>query len=169
MAYLEAPQFFRLQCPSKRESFVASLADAVRYLSAPSSGRRYWSSSRPFEARSKWATCPCFSSFCHTVLSHQRPHKGLKQCIIREIKDLERCGGSGEIRTHERVPPSAVFKTAAFNHSATLPEEPALYINHCPTGSKRTADDAASPMPISSQFSRKLFSNSYAGSGFPYR
>jgi hypothetical protein len=30
-------------------------------------------------------------------------------------------GGSGEIRTHERVPPSAVFKTAAFNHSATLP------------------------------------------------
>jgi hypothetical protein len=82
-------------------------------------------------------------------------------------------GGSGEIRTHERVPPSAVFKTAAFNHSATLPEEPALYINHCPTGSKRTgepmATGSASPMPISNQFSRKLFSNSYAGSGFPYR
>ena len=31
------------------------------------------------------------------------------------------CGGSGEIRTHERVTPSAVFKTAAFNRSATLP------------------------------------------------
>ena len=30
-------------------------------------------------------------------------------------------GGSGEIRTHERLTPSAVFKTAAFNHSATLP------------------------------------------------
>jgi hypothetical protein len=30
-------------------------------------------------------------------------------------------GGSGEIRTHERDKPSLVFKTSAFNHSATLP------------------------------------------------
>ena len=30
-------------------------------------------------------------------------------------------GGSGEIRTHGRVTPTAVFKTAALNHSATLP------------------------------------------------
>jgi hypothetical protein len=30
-------------------------------------------------------------------------------------------GGSGGIRTHERVTPSLVFKTSAFNHSATLP------------------------------------------------
>jgi hypothetical protein len=30
-------------------------------------------------------------------------------------------GGSGEIRTHGGVTPSAVFKTAALNHSATLP------------------------------------------------
>ena len=30
-------------------------------------------------------------------------------------------GGSGEIRTHGWVTPSAVFKTAALNHSATLP------------------------------------------------
>ena len=29
--------------------------------------------------------------------------------------------GDGEIRTHEGVPPSAVFKTAAFNRSATSP------------------------------------------------
>ncbi len=29
--------------------------------------------------------------------------------------------GSGEIRTHEQVPPSPVFKTGAFNRSATLP------------------------------------------------
>ena len=36
-------------------------------------------------------------------------------------------GGSGEIRTHEQFNPSLVFKTSAFNHSATLPE-PALYI-----------------------------------------
>ena len=31
-------------------------------------------------------------------------------------------GGSGEIRTHEGRKPLAVFKTAAFNHSATLPD-----------------------------------------------
>ncbi len=31
------------------------------------------------------------------------------------------CGGSGEIRTHGGVTPTAVFKTAALNHSATLP------------------------------------------------
>jgi hypothetical protein len=30
-------------------------------------------------------------------------------------------GGRGEIRTHERVAPLAVFKTAALNHSATRP------------------------------------------------
>ena len=30
-------------------------------------------------------------------------------------------GGSGEIRTHGRVPPSPVFKTGALNRSATLP------------------------------------------------
>lgn len=32
-------------------------------------------------------------------------------------------GGSAEIRTLGRVSPSAVFKTAAFNHSATLPDK----------------------------------------------
>jgi hypothetical protein len=30
--------------------------------------------------------------------------------------------GVGEIRTHEGLAPLAVFKTAAFNHSATTPE-----------------------------------------------
>jgi hypothetical protein len=30
-------------------------------------------------------------------------------------------GGRGGIRTHERVAPLAVFKTAALNHSATRP------------------------------------------------
>jgi hypothetical protein len=40
-----------------------------------------------------------------------------------KINDLQiEFGGSGEIRTHERLTPSAVFKTAAFNHSATLPD-----------------------------------------------
>jgi hypothetical protein len=31
------------------------------------------------------------------------------------------CNGVGEIRTHGTVSRSAVFKTAAFNHSATTP------------------------------------------------
>ncbi len=30
-------------------------------------------------------------------------------------------GGSGEIRTHEGLAPLPVFKTGAFNRSATLP------------------------------------------------
>ena len=30
-------------------------------------------------------------------------------------------GGEGGIRTHERVAPSLVFKTSAFNRSATSP------------------------------------------------
>src|SRR5205814_10677862 len=33
-----------------------------------------------------------------------------------------RAGGEGGIRTHERVSPLAVFKTAALNHSATSPD-----------------------------------------------
>ena len=37
-------------------------------------------------------------------------------------------GGGGGIRTHETVSRLAVFKTAAFNHSATPPNSP------CPSG-----------------------------------
>ena len=33
-------------------------------------------------------------------------------------------GGGGGIRTHETVSRLAVFKTAAFNHSATPPDHP---------------------------------------------
>lgn len=36
-------------------------------------------------------------------------------------KFLLDAGGGGEIRTHGRVTPTAVFKTAALNHSATPP------------------------------------------------
>jgi hypothetical protein len=35
-------------------------------------------------------------------------------------------GGGGEIRTHEGLTPSPVFKTGAFNRSATPPTEAAL-------------------------------------------
>src|SRR5471032_2694818 len=48
-------------------------------------------------------------------------------------------GGSGEIRTHERFNPSPVFKTGAFNHSATLPKCAALYIHHRPPAAARPA------------------------------
>ena len=34
-----------------------------------------------------------------------------------------RSGGSGEIRTHEGLAPLPVFKTGAFNRSATLPHD----------------------------------------------
>ena len=34
---------------------------------------------------------------------------------------LDKFGGRGGIRTHGGVAPTAVFKTAALNHSATLP------------------------------------------------
>ena len=36
--------------------------------------------------------------------------------VIEEVR-----GGQGGIRTHGRLPPTAVFKTAALNHSATCP------------------------------------------------
>ena len=39
-------------------------------------------------------------------------------------------GGSGEIRTHGRLTPSAVFKTAAINRSATLPVFDDLHRSH---------------------------------------
>ena len=34
---------------------------------------------------------------------------------------IPQTGGRGEIRTHERLAPLPVFKTGAFNRSATLP------------------------------------------------
>jgi hypothetical protein len=39
----------------------------------------------------------------------------------RKPARLQKNGGKGGIRTHERVTPLAVFKTAAFNRSATFP------------------------------------------------
>ena len=42
-------------------------------------------------------------------------------------RGLSRRGGSGGIRTHGRVSPSPVFKTGAFNRSATLPVRRRFY------------------------------------------
>ncbi len=39
----------------------------------------------------------------------------------------ELAGGGGRIRTHENLAALLVFKTSAFNHSATPPERGALY------------------------------------------
>ena len=38
------------------------------------------------------------------------------------LKILKYNGGEGGIRTHERVAPLLVFKTSAFNRSATSPD-----------------------------------------------
>ena len=47
------------------------------------------------------------------------PRQGEKKA--RQWHAFESSGGSGEIRTHGRLAPSAVFKTAGLNHSPTLP------------------------------------------------
>ena len=39
-------------------------------------------------------------------------------------EDEAYCGGQGGIRTHEGLAPLPVFKTGAFNRSATCPLEP---------------------------------------------
>lgn len=41
-------------------------------------------------------------------------------------------GGGGGIRTHEGLAPPPVFKTGAFNHSATPPNNPRCPNNRCP-------------------------------------
>ena len=41
------------------------------------------------------------------------------------VPDIQR-GGEGGIRTHGELAPTAVFKTAALNHSATHPHRPAV-------------------------------------------
>ena len=43
------------------------------------------------------------------------------------LKILKFDGGEGGIRTHERVAPLLVFKTSAFNRSATSPMIDKLY------------------------------------------
>ena len=44
-----------------------------------------------------------------------------KNKISKIFKNLKFNGGEGGIRTHERVAPLLVFKTSAFNRSATSP------------------------------------------------
>ena len=44
------------------------------------------------------------------------------------LKILKYNGGEGGIRTHERVAPLLVFKTSAFNRSATSPRFNKYYV-----------------------------------------
>ena len=41
--------------------------------------------------------------------------------FLKYLRNLNYNGGEGGIRTHERVAPLLVFKTSAFNRSATSP------------------------------------------------
>jgi hypothetical protein len=40
---------------------------------------------------------------------------------VNNLSNIEQFGGGGGIRTHGRLSPTSVFKTGAFNHSATPP------------------------------------------------
>src|SRR5205814_2328430 len=44
-----------------------------------------------------------------------------RKIVSRPSSDGELAGGEGGIRTHGELAPTAVFKTAALNHSATSP------------------------------------------------
>src|SRR5262245_25570136 len=54
-----------------------------------------------------------------------------------------RCGGRSGIRTHEGLTPLAVFKTAALNHSATLPTQ---RFQRFSSGARRTKVDNCHPI-----------------------
>ena len=46
---------------------------------------------------------------------------GMTQKVCHPLIEAKRSGGGGEIRTHGRVAPTTIFKTVAFNRSATPP------------------------------------------------
>ena len=58
-----------------------------------------------------------------TKMWTKNAHYHLKYNAINDLWDFY--GGGGGIRTHGRLSPTSVFKTGAFNHSATPPTNPA--------------------------------------------
>jgi hypothetical protein len=52
----------------------------------------------------------------------------VKECAYRARDAAPLFGGEGEIRTHESREGPPVFKTGAFNRSATSPTEPTLAV-----------------------------------------
>lgn len=59
--------------------------------------------------------------------------------------DALAAGGRGGIRTHGGLAPTAVFKTAALNHSATLPSAPILAITAVDSTWRRHDPEVAAP------------------------
>ena len=59
-----------------------------------------------------------YASFVWTLLAVRSSPLRSLPC---ECAELYPVGGRGGIRTHGGLAPTAVFKTAAFNHSATRP------------------------------------------------
>src|SRR5689334_19435727 len=47
---------------------------------------------------------------------------GTSVCFGSKADIIDELGGEGGIRTHGELAPTAVFKTAALNHSATSPQ-----------------------------------------------
>ena len=101
---------------SVMERFVVVRGNLIRTTNArlPRSGSgwairrgRAWEG-QPFESHTQGAQVPC-----SLPPSNKKAPFGAVLLL----------GGSGEIRTHERLTPSPVFKTGAFNRSATLPAD----------------------------------------------
>jgi hypothetical protein len=68
---------------------------------------------------------------------------------------IDNSGGWGGIRTHGGLPPTAVFKTAALNHSATHPSGQARLIGAGRRGCKRRSDAHSQlTTPFKSSFKR---------------
>ncbi len=77
--------------------------------------------------------------------------RGQKAKTGLAARSCRRSGGGGEIRTHGRVAPSPVFKTGAFNRSATPPKPGIVTWNRRPTAwsgwaSERSAAPYASSL-----------------------
>ena len=69
-----------------------------------------------------------FLNFEDEIIYNFYHYKIIKMGLIKIkfqscLKILKFNGGEGGIRTHERVAPLLVFKTSAFNRSATSPEK----------------------------------------------
>ena len=60
-------------------------------------------------------------------LRKYKPHPVSSLLCLQIVVVCEMSGGGGEIRTHGRVTPTTIFKTVAFNRSATPPKRKILY------------------------------------------
>ena len=66
---------------------------------------------------------------CADMRAIGRGRAGRERRIVRDVifvREPAEIGGQGGIRTHGELAPTAVFKTAALNHSATCPMPAAI-------------------------------------------